>query len=183
MVNQTTSSKLGEPNISSRWKIPDEPIPAANIKTSDEPNTSTKWEPVMRQRPAAKGRPQMNQIHAASILHLWLALQRWQIEDEGRRGRMKALPQKLTGSRSKVTAKQEKVPVKKVIQNVATKKVNKIYLSTLHWCHGQFTCGEACCAGDKECHLMMEAAEESQQILRRARKRRRREMQAIVPAA
>uniref|UniRef100_K4AIF2 Protein PAIR1 n=1 Tax=Setaria italica TaxID=4555 RepID=K4AIF2_SETIT len=96
-------------------------------------------------------------------------------------GKMKALPQRLTGgSRSRVVPKQEEVPTTKVTRSVATKKAPPalIIIDSDDDSEGRVSCVilKSSESGDKECDLMKEAAEESQQILRRARKRRRREM-------
>ncbi|PVH33382.1 hypothetical protein PAHAL_9G639900 [Panicum hallii] len=156
-------------------------VPAANGKSLMSQIPAPNGRPVMSQRPGANGRSQMNQIHTASgkphtnkipvpevhpaplACPAKMAYPHLKVEE----GKMKALPQKLTGSRSMVTPKQEEVPTR----TAAAKKAPPAMVII-----------DSDDDLNKECHLMKEAAEESQQILRRARKRRRREMQAIVPA-
>ncbi|CAN6308355.1 unnamed protein product [Urochloa humidicola] len=177
-------------------------VPAANGKPLMSQITSPNGRPVMNQRLSANGRSQMNQVHVASgqphtnkvpapELHhapLWrpakVADQKLNVAE----GKTKALPQKLTGSRSRVIPKQEEVPAAKATRTVVTNK--KAPPATIIIDSDDDSEGRTSCvilkpsgSGDMECHLMKEAAEESQQILRRARKRRRREMQGIVPAA
>ncbi|CAL4968694.1 unnamed protein product [Urochloa decumbens] len=164
--------------------------------------TSPNGRPVLSQRLSANGRSQMNQIHVASgqphtnkipvpEVHpaplgrpAKVADPKLKVEE----GNMKVLPQKLTGSRSRVIPKQEEVPAAKATRTVVTNKKAPpamIIIDSDDDSEDRTSCVilKPSGSGDKECHLMKEAAEESQQILRRARKRRRREMQVIVPAA
>ncbi|XP_039826753.1 protein PAIR1-like isoform X2 [Panicum virgatum] len=177
-------------------------VPAANGKSLMSQIPAPNGRPVMSQRPGANGRSQMNQIHTGSgkshtnkipapevnpaplACPAKMAYPHLKVEEEGK---MKALPQKLTGSRSMVTPKQEEVPSTMVTRTAAAKKAAAamIIIDSDDDSEGRGSCVilKSSGSGDKECHLMKEATEESQQILRRARKRRRREMQAIVPAA
>ncbi|CAL5001036.1 unnamed protein product [Urochloa decumbens] len=177
-------------------------VPAAIGKPLMSQITSPNGRPVLSQRLSANGRSQMNQIHVASgqphtnkipvpEVHpaplgrpAKVADPKLKVEE----GKMKALPQKLTGSRSRVIPKQEEVRAAKATRTVVTNKKAPpamIIIDSDDDSEGRTSCVilKPPGSGDKECHLMKEAAEESQQILRRARKRRRREMQVIVPAA
>ncbi|CAL5005161.1 unnamed protein product [Urochloa decumbens] len=177
-------------------------VPAAIGKPLMSQITSPNGRPVLSQRLSANGRSQMNQIHVASgqphtnkipvpEVHpaplgrpAKVADPKLKVEE----GKMKALPQKLAGSRSRVIPKQEEVPAAKATRTVVTNKKAPpamIIIDSDDDSEGRTSCVilKPPGSGDKECHLMKEAAEESQQILRRARKRRRREMQVIVPAA
>ncbi|CAM0148940.1 unnamed protein product [Urochloa decumbens] len=177
-------------------------VPAAIGKPLMSQITSPNGRPVLSQRLSANGRSQMNQIHVESgqphtnkipvpEVHpaplgrpAKVADPKLKVEE----GKMKALPQKLTGSRSRVIPKQEEVPAAKATRTVVTNK--KAPLAMIIIDSDDDSEGRTSCvilkfpgSGDKECHLMKEAVEECQQILRRARKRRRREMKVIVPAA
>ncbi|XP_039780426.1 protein PAIR1-like isoform X2 [Panicum virgatum] len=180
-------------------------VPAANGKSLMSQIPAPNGRPMMSQRPGANGKSQMNQIHTASgkprtnkmpapevhpaslACPAKMAYPHLKVEEEGK---MKVLPQKLTGSRRMValTPKQEEeVASTKVTGTAAAKKAAAamIIIDSDDDSEGRGSCVilKSSGSGDKECHLMKEATEESQQILRRARKRRRREMQAIVPAA
>ncbi|RCV46994.1 hypothetical protein SETIT_9G575900v2 [Setaria italica] len=215
MVNQTPVASLVSQTAGANGRHLASQTPAANGKTlmnqtsvADgrslmSQTTAPNGRPVMSQRPAANGRSQTNQIHVASgqpytnkipapkvhpaplACPAKVADPKLKVEE----GKMKALPQRLTGgSRSRVVPKQEEVPTTKVTRSVATKKAPPalIIIDSDDDSEGRVSCVilKSSESGDKECDLMKEAAEESQQILRRARKRRRREMlQVIVPAA
>ncbi|OEL13611.1 hypothetical protein BAE44_0025370 [Dichanthelium oligosanthes] len=171
-------------------------VPAANGQPLMSQIPAPNGRPVMSQRPAANGR--MDNLTSSSLngflidgRHPAPLACRAKVADpklKVEEGKMKALPQKLTGCRSRVTPKQEEVPIAKVTRTVATNKKAPpamIIIDSDDDSEGRasFVILKSSESGDKECHLMKEAAEESLQILRRARKRRRREMQAIVPAA
>ncbi|XP_062217112.1 protein PAIR1 isoform X2 [Phragmites australis] len=175
-------------------------IPAVNGKPLMSQIQAANGRPLMSQKPEANGRPQMNQIPVAGgqphtnqvpapkvlpaplFFPAKVADPKLKVEQ----GKVKALPQKLTGSRTRVTPKQEEVlPNRKVTQQVATKKAPPVMIIIDS---DDDSDGRASCVilktqtADTESHLLKEATEESLQILRRARKRRRREMQSIVPA-
>ncbi|CAD6201557.1 unnamed protein product [Miscanthus lutarioriparius] len=179
--------------------------PAANGKPLTNQIPAPKGRPMMRQKTAESGRPQMNQIPVASgwthtnkipapEVHPAPPLvcpakaaadPKPKVDD----GKLKALPQKLTGSRSRVTPKQEDAANTKVVSRAAaTEKVvifiddsdddSNVRASCVILRSSGSDAGAG--AGERECDLMKVGAEESQEIMRRARKRRRREMQAIV---
>ncbi|CAL4912114.1 unnamed protein product [Urochloa decumbens] len=167
-------------------------VPAANGKPLMSQITSPNGRPVMSQRLSANGRSHTNKIpapevgrHPASLgCSAKVADPKLKVEE----GKMKALPEKLTGSRRRVIPKQEDVPAAKATRTVVTNKKAPpamIIIDSDDDSEGRNSCVilKSSGSGDKECHLMKEAAEECQQILRRARKRRRREMQVVVPAA
>ncbi|CAD6201552.1 unnamed protein product [Miscanthus lutarioriparius] len=180
--------------------------PAANGKPLTNQIPAPKGRPMMRQKTAESGRPQMNQIPVASgwthtnkipapEVHPAPPLvcpakaaadPKPKVDD----GKLKALPQKLTGSRSRVTPKQEDAANTKVVSRAAaTEKRMQVVIfiddsdddsDVRASCVILRSSGSDAGAGERECDLMKVGAEESQEIMRRARKRRRREMQAIV---
>uniref|UniRef100_A0A0A9F9X6 Protein PAIR1 n=1 Tax=Arundo donax TaxID=35708 RepID=A0A0A9F9X6_ARUDO len=175
------------------------PVENGTLLMSQKP--AAKGRPLMSQKPAANGRPQMNQMPVASgwpqpnqvpapEVHpapLVCPAKAADPKPKVEQGKVKTLPQKLTGSRTRVTPKLEEVlPNRKITRQVATKKAPPfmIIIDSDDDSGGR----AASCvilkpeSGDKEeSHLMKEATEESLQILRRARKRRR-EMMSIMPA-
>ncbi|XP_066307617.1 protein PAIR1 isoform X2 [Miscanthus floridulus] len=177
-------------------------VPAANGKPPTNQIPAPKGRPMMRQKTAESGRPQMNQIPVASgwtytnkiptpeVHPAPLVCPAKAAADQVDDGKLKVLPQKLTGSRSRVTPKQEDAVGTKFSRAAATEKVvifiddsdddSNVRASSCVILRSSGSGSLDAGAGEKECDLMKVGAEESQEILRRARKRRRREMQAIV---
>ncbi|KAJ1299206.1 hypothetical protein BS78_01G514200 [Paspalum vaginatum] len=177
-------------------------VPAANGQPLMSQVPAPNGRSVMSQKPAANGRTQVNQMPVASgrphtnkITALEVHPAPWACPAKAvdpklkvEAGKVNVLPQKLTGSRIRVAPKQEEVPVNTRAPRTtgAAKKAPPvmIIIDSDDENEDRVSCVilKPPGSGDKECHLMKEAAEESLQILRRARKRRRREMQAIVPS-
>ncbi|CAD6209124.1 unnamed protein product [Miscanthus lutarioriparius] len=177
-------------------------VPAANGKPLTNQIPAPKGRPMMRQKTAESGRPQMNQIPVASgwtytnkipapeVHPAPLVCPAKAAADQVDDGKLKVLPQKLTGSRSRVTPKQEEAVSTKFSRAAATEKVvifiddsdddSDVRASSCVILRSSGSGSLDAGAGEKECDLMKVGAEESQEILRRARKRRRREMQTIV---
>ncbi|OQU93462.1 hypothetical protein SORBI_3001G540200 [Sorghum bicolor] len=181
-------------------------VPAANGKPLTNQIPAPKGRPMMRQKTGERGRPQMNQIpvasgwthtnkipapevHPAPLVFPASAKAAADPKAKVDDGKLKVLPQKLTGSRSRVTPKQEEAASTKFSRAAATEKVvifiedsdddSDVRASSCVILRSSGS-GAGAGAGERECDLMKVGAEESQEIMRRARKRRRREMQATV---
>ncbi|TVU48684.1 hypothetical protein EJB05_08329 [Eragrostis curvula] len=177
-------------------------MPAANAKALMGQTQVENGRPLMSQLPAANGQSQTNQkpiasgrrhslgllIDARTAASLACPAKVADPKLKTDQGKTKALPQKLTGSGTRVIPKQEGVPNRKVTRQGATKKAPPvmIIIDSDDDSDGRATCvilkTQTGAGGEEESlEMMKHATEETQQILRRARKRRRREMQAIVP--
>ncbi|ONL92656.1 Protein PAIR1 [Zea mays] len=180
-------------------------VPAANGKPVVIQIPAPKGRPMMRQKtaesgrtemneiPVASGRPHTNKIPIAEVHPAPLVCPAKQVATDPKpkvdEEKLKALPQKLTSSRSRVAPKQEEAANTKVISRAAATEKVVIFIDD----SDDDNDVRASCVilrpsgsgslGERECDLMKVGAEESQEIPRRARKRRRREMQATVGVA